>query len=392
MPNLVTSRWTLPPANTWMQDNGGVITTGTQQPGKALIGYCKTFQGSREGFFIPGKFRANPVYISERKASIHSGAVKHFGMNGGKMLTYLVSGFPSWNSVPSQMFAPAYDPDLGAQTLSKAYAKSYGVQAELGVFLGELRETLAMLRNPFQAFRKFGDTIKRRNSAFTGFGSLSADLFLQYKYGILPLMSDVSKILALFNKRAARRLKDFHRKKGTGTNSKTTTVIVPSGFGICSFDDEIKTETVWKSYSTVYYQKIIDNSLLSQLQMLGLSPHQLPEILWELVTLSFVIDWFYGVGDWLKLLAPNVSASYLGNTTSQVTDFKLTVRCSRQTPIAGFGCSMFTPWRYEYEERALHRVVGTAPPVMPVYKGFDFNWSQTMSSLALIWQRVISRR
>lgn len=393
MPSLETSRWQLPPANQWLQNDGGVVTTGIQQPGKALVGSCKTFQGSRkEGFFVPGKYRVNPVYISERKASIRPGIVRHEGKNGGRWLTYEVSGLPCWNSVPSVISYPALDPNLAAQTLSKAYAKSYEVQAELGVFLGELRETLAMLRNPFQAFLKFGNSLRRKNSAFTGFGSLNADVFLQYKYGILPLINDVNTILALFNKRASKRLKNFHRKRGTGANSTSSKVIKPSGFGICTFDDEIRTTTEWKSYSTVYYEKVINDSLLSSLQILGLSPYQIPEILLELVTLSFVIEWFYGIGAWLKLLAPNALAFYLGNTTSQVTVYKLVVQTCRQTPIAGFSCTLATPYRYELEERALHRIVGSTPPVTPVFKGFDLSIDQTISSLALTWQRLMSRR
>lgn len=63
----------------------------------------------------------------------------------------------------------------------------------------------------------------------------------------------------------------------------------------------------------VYYRRTADESLK---EALGLIPENIPSVLWEATTLSFVWDWFFNIGSFLNALKPKVGVEVLGATTS----------------------------------------------------------------------------
>lgn len=188
-------------------------------------------------------------------------------------------------------------------------------------FAGELRETIHMLRHPFQALRLqtglFTDLhmriLRDRNTRRRGkrayvdkWSKVISDTWLEWTFGAAPLISDIKSILDLYLDRKARlfpgglqRLSyrftdDYHDLESSGLDMIWT-----------------GTDFRWKYNRARHYQGgvqyvvWIDNSFIfhgdsAVDQLLDLSKVRLDEILptaWELMPWSFLIDYFTNIGD-----------------------------------------------------------------------------------------------
>jgi hypothetical protein len=139
----------------------------------------------------------------------------------------------------------------------------------------------------------------------------SPNTWMLYRYGITPLVSDVSAISDLLGtlqdralvRRIAlkRHLRTFQRVKYTIPDSA---VLDPSGWK--TVEQDLHTRRV----AYVQYRNDIDAN------MLGLSnPAQLA---WEVIPYSFVVDWFIGIGDYLSSLDALNATTRVSSTTTKV--------------------------------------------------------------------------
>lgn len=252
---------------------------------------------------------------------------------------------------PYSMFCIA-DPDdkLGSSegaAINSALAKLRNVQFDLGVFLGELPETIAFVKTGAQdcldgyvqaskraeradkiraKLRKLPPTrsnLKRINNLT----NLIATIWMSYRYGVMPLYYALHDALKTFNE----GLNEPRYVKVRGTSKESVNGNYYEGENLV-----IQTGSI---VSRVSIAAKVTPDIASSL---GLDNPAL--IAWELVPLSFVFDWFINVGDYLTGLLPRGIADVRGTVSTkvdaQLKGDKLTIRSENLViehgPVSGF--------------------------------------------------------
>lgn len=205
---------------------------------------------------------------------------------------------------------------VATETLAKKGAADYGGST----FAGELRETLAYLRNPFATGLRLASSVERKLSKNLGApwkpGLLAkrydlrdsasvprevANLAAEYMYGLRPLVKEVEEILD--------RLQNGHKRHTPRerVGAKETLVvpvtwatpIVEAGLSYtANVRALIKVDV--KAGALYHFAHSID----AVNRGWGIRLTDLPATAWQLMPLSFVYDWFWGVSSFIKALTP----------------------------------------------------------------------------------------
>lgn len=182
-----------------------------------------------------------------------------------------------------------------------------------GVFLGELRETLHMIRNPAKALRHgidnfFGALKERRRRRYSAAdrGRIAADTWLEYVFGWAPLINDLTS--------GAEAL---YRLSSQPLPFKMVRAFYIDDFGGSSTVDHYDQGDLHWDVTRKHTRRVIYNYYgcvgLSangpQLsKALGVTLRDFVPTLWELIPYSFLVDYFTNVGDVLEAWSWNSSA------------------------------------------------------------------------------------
>lgn len=218
-----------------------------------------------------------------------------------------------------------------------------GREFEGGVFVGELKETLLMLRHPLQGMTKL------TKSYFTSASSIKSrftrsnrkaerrslvhalnDTYLEYTYGMAPLMNDVQSIHSLLSSSIGapginkERVSVYSEMKQSSPWTYYRTIgcgIGPTNlywWGSAEFTHSIRARA---------YYDLSDRGILSTL---GFDLSSFVPTMWELLPWSFVIDYVSNLGEVVSALgAPQrklrygftvVKQNY--TTYSQIRDYR----------------------------------------------------------------------
>lgn len=261
----------------------------------------------------------------------------------------------TWNTIPGQVGHPrkcreeivgdiaAYGQSFNnasAGSLSEATAKAYqrfnkACQAQNrlisgGVVIGELRETLKMLRAPAKALiGKFGEYLGAVNKRSRGVRKKSksmkkviADTWLEYSFGWVPFLNDIEDAQKLYG--AVGRKETYQSVTAGGTSSK---IVDPGGWGTNTFGDDLKTLDTGYSYEESHVRikgevrvKAITNTQ-SVVHAAGLTFDQFVPTLWELLPWSFLADYFTNIGDILAYdnkVYSDLAWHFVGKKTDKV--------------------------------------------------------------------------
>lgn len=280
------------------------------------------------------------------------------GTVGSTVHTWKMHGFP--------LFAAGDLAPVGVQRVNVSNLKALvetqalaGVQAPNTaslVSIGEGKQTLAMLASPLKGLGKiFGQKLKTatraksvrtinnrtynkksgkavvlRNTLYGGqgiavAGNVTAASILGVNLGWKPLMQDVDTILhkipALEN--LARR---SSRGKATATESWTTTTLgsIPST-GIAATIIQTFTETVTARCVVLYADGF------EVKQHFGLRLADIPDALWNLIPLSFVVDYIVNVSEYLNAVRATLTSRILAASTT----VEINTTVTRQYVITG---------------------------------------------------------
>jgi len=350
-------------------------------------GTYKSIISNSIGKYKPGVFKVSDVDLYRSSGQLTPGVMRyHYPGSYGYGLEGPICYY---GAVPPPK--ATWDQSKHNYTLSKAYSKTIAADAELGVFLGELRETLHMLKNPAGALVSF--LSKNRTKGLRNAFHLTSDIWLQYRFGISPLIKDITDFISTFN-RKAYLFDNKLRKKGANVKLKdqSRNVVHWDWFQNFNFDSIKETSTEIDCYSTIYYKIRCDKTVIERW---GLSPGHAFNIAWELVPYSFVVDRFLAVGAWLDGFRRPEWIEYLGNSSSQKTAItensrmvKLYTTYSGANPLY-----MSTPAAYSGTSATLLRRTNAALPALPAINPRPLDIVQDLDHLCLIWQRLkISRR
>ncbi len=207
--------------------------------------------------------------------------------------------------------------DIAAATIvagTQAWNKSNSHDADVLIDVAEFGKTLRMLRDPLQSTSTLLRKIKAGKRGIKDLSSQDAiayanGLWLQYRYGIRPLVSTVNGVVKALLKTYARKMHTYrgsHRLKSSSITTGTCSVgtVVPFQYAF-SRTDEVSIRTGLLMEDEVTFA-----------QDIGVDASGILSLPWELVPFSFVADWFANVGSFLSSIAPFLTKSPLSHWTT----------------------------------------------------------------------------
>lgn len=196
------------------------------------------------------------------------------------------------------------------------------------VSLGEMKETLRYLLNPFQGGMVLASKLERQvgQRFATSRGdqaSALAGLYLGFRYGLRPLVREVENALETLQNVGLKPLRQTFRAKAYETVSGTQITLGMNTGGITCNETVLgkRTLTVRCGFLTENY---FDNGLTDRW---GLRLSDIPQSLWELIPLSFLVDWVLNVRSFIGALTPRLGFRTLAGWT--------TIRDQRQVILSG---------------------------------------------------------
>jgi hypothetical protein len=211
---------------------------------------------------------------------------------------------------------------------TQAWEKSNGHLADILVDVAEMRQTLKMFTQPTSAIKPLLSAINRtRKGGLNAFGKVgdgtiasARNLWLQYRYGVRPLVSSVNGILKALNKPPSSKRQTFRGKYSlfkqgstTGTTSTWST----------RFNWEQSASDVVNIRAGILMEETLDLPTT-----LGVDGSGLLSLPWELVPFSFVADWFINVGSFIGGLVPYLTkhplATWYSVDRTRATVWKIT--------------------------------------------------------------------
>lgn len=292
----------------------------------------------------------------------------------------------AWNIGLSSGLNPKIPLAVIAEARSKLLGQLSTQDFDAGVFAGELKETVRgvadilkdaaklvrAIRRPLKALQtvRLADVRRSHNRA--------AGEYLRFMYGIRPIMNDIHAL--------SQNMSDgfFNKPVGFAQSTALDKTFKPEFYGTSSFPKVSNVDIIdgsWKRGVEMGASYSIASPTRYQLQNYGVvNPLA---VAWELTTLSFVIDWFTGIGAFLGGLTAGFG---LNHTSGYETHFQKVSGALLHKMAASSGLEVFRGDTYMtcgLNQTAMRRfpVLGFLPP--PIYLKVDLNLSQVLSSLAL---------
>lgn len=339
------------------------------------------------GKFVPGTYKCNNVSISDISRSDDSGyaevqtsstKVRSTGVIGAKI--------PLINLDYINNFQVSDVAMRKSLVLTDAYAKVNDPESfDGGVFLGELAETIGMLKHPLAGVSNL--LRKRMWADPLSLVKAGADTWMEFRYGIRPFVNDVQAIVKLFHEKEARFNGSLSTKRSGLTDTsnmvKTLSTSHYTGYNYLYVYYNARASISQNYTSGVTYKRLVENEPL--MHRLGLSLENAPSTLYEMVPLSFVADWFLNIGRWLKAISPNPYVQLLGAFTSVKTTISLQYNATHSVYLGVTGTAKATGTCIH--ER-LNRSCTTALPSLPSIENDVMSLSRAVDSAILAQQRM----
>ena len=221
--------------------------------------------------------------------------------------------------------------DAAIQAASlQAFANLQDSVAHALVDLGEARETLRMLRNPYKQFgdylrnsfpKKRKTSAKRRRRMYQrleetpfsrarlktkALAEVSSSVFLETNLGWMPAIRAVEDISEAF----ARDISNRHVVTGRGykelseVSQDSTFTLNPLAYGTDPGPgariDIAQTRETREAYRAGVTAIVQGTDAYNANRLFGLRLLDIPSAIWDLVPYSFIVDRVFTIGDWLK--------------------------------------------------------------------------------------------
>lgn len=280
---------------------------------------------------------------------------------------------------------PSFPLDLRDEGSVKLRNKVLDQDFNAAVFAAEGRKTLDMLvttasriKNAY-GYLKRGNMVRLASELGIATPKKTGNSWLEYKYGWMPLLSDAHGMAVAAAKHAYPQGVD--RLVRTSASVRRTQTLNPVYSNNPSWSRQNRaTFTQTQRYKTwVLYR--VSNPRLAEINQLGLLNPLL--IAWELIPLSFVADWFLGVGDRVSALTAFTGLTVVDSGQSTTTEMAGTMYQGLASGRSGERLSTFT-------QRYFSRIAGLyAPSLLPTsISGDSLDMSKLITSAALLRQRM----
>lgn len=196
------------------------------------------------------------------------------------------------------------------RTLQKIIAVQRKFQT--GVFLGELKDTIRLITNPlgsiFEDTLKYCDRLRKRGRIYKRLKErkkLLADSWLQYSFGVLPLIGDIRNAAEAAAQIVTYRM-PHENVSGRGRSTASSSHSYVDSFGplITTIDWEQK-----RSAEVVYRARVLvsNDTTRDNLETLGLTWGNFVPTVWEVLPFSFLVDYFTNCGKVIDSLSVNTA-------------------------------------------------------------------------------------
>jgi len=204
---------------------------------------------------------------------------------------------------------PAYSGLADNQARSMFWKRAQAAQTAFRsfTFLGELTETLHMIRRPGQSLRRGLDdyvksvTKRTRRAKRSSLNRIVGDTWLEYVFGWAPLISDIQSAGSALNRRLERFQGSYTKISGTGRDEAYTPFVTEvknqKTSPIIGVDWKIDKRSFWTHRYYGEVQSVCPSPVAADLTLFGVSWKELVPTAWELVPYSFLIDYFTNIGD-----------------------------------------------------------------------------------------------
>jgi len=344
----------------------------------------------------------NPVDMRKFESSCTTGIASTIRYGYGYPIREFVGPLAAFDALPvkSMQNPLIIDPNMLDLAAMKAYAKISSASIDIGENLNDLRKTVDLLKSPLKGIVKaIGKMGKQSSRAFRlpkpGLGARSqnflkamSDRWLEYRYGIMPLILDFEAGRKMVNKGFFHR----HSPKKTARSSNSTTVTTDVETREANFPGITNT---WLNSTTTsygihcgwYYYTTLTRADFTRFA-LGLDIYQFPALVWEIIPYSFVLDWFVNVGDWIKCITPDPYTTILGSFASAKESIVYTRTCQKSEDNQLGGDLIPTTSLYQGISSRLLRTVNMPLSVTPKINTEFLNLQRSIDSLSLLWQTM----
>jgi len=201
------------------------------------------------------------------------------------------------------------------------------------VFLGELKETLRMLKNPasnlrngFSAYLKRARLMRKRYGARLATKGI-AGMWLEYALGWQPLLGSIRDAAVAYS--AYENKHKYYRAFGKGTSNAASTTTSSSGLmGSYTYylqdSNTVRKTTARIKGACLHRIDGVQTGRATEIARLsGFTLAEFVPTIWELIPYSFVVDYFTNIGDILNS-AHGLTANWIWLSASREDKSTLT--------------------------------------------------------------------
>lgn len=253
--------------------------------------------------------------------------------------------------------------------------------------VAEIGKSVTMLRDILMDIKKLGSPKMWKDLGKYGhrreWAKKAADTYAMFRWGIMPLIQDAEAIRKGMAE-AVGRVRKSTRTKGLVFKTESRTVTY-TGDVIVSFLEQSTDMVNIRCVSLDEFDKTLANNL-------GFGAKGLITLPWELVSRSFVYDWFVNIGDFIGALVPAIGWKQLGSC--YVIERILTTDVSCVATSGTTNYAVVTPYAGALQAIRVSkvRIPGLPSPSVVVKQSFGFDQLQRrVDALALAYQSVFGQ-
>lgn len=327
---------------------------------------------------------------------------------------------------PISTVFPTQNTQRGLYCLQQAANSASDAVHEFGVTLGELAETISMLTNPLRAISKLSKKMGLLDGSFrkdatlkkllfspsnrvrqfakkTGMQKItsgaqsgryivdqSSNFWLTWRFGVKPLIKEISDIMLMdYSNYESSDIRIARKRAADDWTIRSGHNVGGLGYRLYyEFDDIVK----FRSMSSASYAYSVKHGfgLSDFLNSTGLSLRHLPQVMWELVPCSFVLDRFVDVGSFIRSITPDPNVKTIDTCISEkveiILDRRVTGGYYLYWPVTGLKFSRnnkLRVWNYRYS-----RDIGIPVPRLPQFNPKLLKIEQLIDHATLVFQRL----
>jgi len=218
-------------------------------------------------------------------------------------------GIPSSAAIPGSQYVLA--DTLAREQFLKKYRKAR-TAFQSGVFFGELRETIRMIKSPAKALREgindYYRTVKkrlRREKRRHKLKEIVGNTWLEYAFGWRPLIRDVEDAVSLacaspdrYKQNIGTSTSLSHKTEPQRISRSAPSIGYPYWYLLCQQENTVM----------IRYKGAAQASMGAPPfpEQLGLSWSNVLPTVWELIPFSFLVDYFTNIGDVIEGISTGV--------------------------------------------------------------------------------------